>query len=198
MAPLSGKKVLVLGGSSGIGFGVARAALAEGAHVVIASSSSAKLAAAAERLGGGENVQSFVVDVASEDSFEALFAEIGTVEHLVFTVRTNQRPLDSTYTPRRPGVRSLGDCPRCSRTSSCPAQSTSSTCATGVSCVLRVVCTSLIDPRRRARGQVRSEGLRDRVVHLHVRLRRRRPRPALLRHGRRVRRARGDDARAGT
>ena len=37
MASLKGKKVVVIGGSSGIGYAVAEAALAEGASVVIAS-----------------------------------------------------------------------------------------------------------------------------------------------------------------
>ncbi|KAG8678386.1 fusarubin cluster-dehydrogenase, partial [Ceratobasidium sp. 395] len=47
---LHGKKVLIIGGSSGIGFGVAAAALANGASVVIASSSQPKVGAAVERL----------------------------------------------------------------------------------------------------------------------------------------------------
>jgi NAD(P)-dependent dehydrogenase (short-subunit alcohol dehydrogenase family) len=50
MAPLASKSVLVIGGSSGMGFAVAKAALAEGASVVIASSSATKLEAAASKL----------------------------------------------------------------------------------------------------------------------------------------------------
>jgi NAD(P)-dependent dehydrogenase (short-subunit alcohol dehydrogenase family) len=91
MPPLAGKKILIIGGSSGIGFGVAKAALAEGAHVIIASSSATKLEAATERLGGGERVQNHVVDVSSEESFEALFDKIGKVDHLVYTVSVCMR-----------------------------------------------------------------------------------------------------------
>ena len=35
MAPLKGQKIVVVGGSSGIGLGVAKAALEDGAEVVI-------------------------------------------------------------------------------------------------------------------------------------------------------------------
>ncbi|KAG8792846.1 fusarubin cluster-dehydrogenase [Ceratobasidium sp. 428] len=47
---LHGKKVLIIGGSSGIGFGVAAATIAHGASPVIASSSQSKVDAAVERL----------------------------------------------------------------------------------------------------------------------------------------------------
>jgi NAD(P)-dependent dehydrogenase (short-subunit alcohol dehydrogenase family) len=86
MAPIAGKKVLVIGGSSGLGFAVAKAALLEGAHVTIASSNPTKLEAAAKSLGSSDRLQWHVLDVSKEESFEALFAKIGKVEHLVSTV----------------------------------------------------------------------------------------------------------------
>jgi NAD(P)-dependent dehydrogenase (short-subunit alcohol dehydrogenase family) len=86
MAPIVGKKVLVIGGSSGLGFSVAKAALAEGAHVIIASSSLTKLEAAAKRLGNNDRLQWHVLDLSNEESFEALFSDIGKVDHLVLTV----------------------------------------------------------------------------------------------------------------
>lgn len=43
---LEGQRVMVIGGSSGIGLGTAKAAVREGARVVIASRSAEKLAAA--------------------------------------------------------------------------------------------------------------------------------------------------------
>ncbi|MEI4472183.1 SDR family oxidoreductase [Frigidibacter sp. MR17.24] len=49
---LTDHRILVVGGSSGIGFGVAEAALAAGARVTIASRSGDKVAAAVARLGG--------------------------------------------------------------------------------------------------------------------------------------------------
>jgi NAD(P)-dependent dehydrogenase (short-subunit alcohol dehydrogenase family) len=90
MAPIVGKKVLVIGGSSGLGFGVAKAALAEGAHVIIASSSPTKLEAAAKRLGNSDRLQWHVLDLSKEESFEALFSDIGKVDHLVLTVCLEQ------------------------------------------------------------------------------------------------------------
>lgn len=87
MAPLAGKHVLVIGGSSGIGFGVARIALNEGARVTIASSSEAKVRAAVERLGGGDKVAAEVVNAREESEVKALFERVGSIDHLVFTVR---------------------------------------------------------------------------------------------------------------
>jgi hypothetical protein len=132
MAPLAGKKVLVIGGSSGVGFAVAKAALAEGAHVIIASSTAGKLEAAAARLDGGERVQSHVVDVGAEESFEALFAKTGPVAHLVYTVGACTRRRHPAKTRFRPAARFRAAHPLCSRTSSCPAQRPSSTGGTGV------------------------------------------------------------------
>jgi NAD(P)-dependent dehydrogenase (short-subunit alcohol dehydrogenase family) len=88
MAPLANSKVLVIGGSSGIGFGVAKAALAEGATVVIASSSQDKVQAAAARLGNSDKVITDQVDVTSEESVKGLFERVGQLDHLVITVRT--------------------------------------------------------------------------------------------------------------
>ena len=48
---LAGKKVVVVGGSSGIGLATAELAKKSGAEVVIASRSAEKLAAAAGRVG---------------------------------------------------------------------------------------------------------------------------------------------------
>jgi NAD(P)-dependent dehydrogenase (short-subunit alcohol dehydrogenase family) len=86
MAPLIDKKVVIIGGTSGIGFAVAKAVLAEGGHVVIGSSSNDKVAAVAKRLGAGKRVTAEVVDIASEESVKALFEKVGKFDHLVITV----------------------------------------------------------------------------------------------------------------
>lgn len=76
---ITGQEVLVIGGSSGIGFGVARAALAEGAKVTIASRSADKIAAAVERLGQGApepvsgSVSGTVLDTGDVAALESLF-----------------------------------------------------------------------------------------------------------------------------
>lgn len=79
---LDGQRILVIGGSSGIGWAVARAALAEGADVTIASSNAKKMAQAVERLGGGRGEQ---LDVSSEASVAEFFAACGALDHIVFT-----------------------------------------------------------------------------------------------------------------
>lgn len=79
---LEGKHVLVIGGSSGIGFAVAKAAIGEGAQVTIASSNVDKLAGALKRLGGGEGK---LLDVTGEAAVEAFFAGSGPIDHIVFT-----------------------------------------------------------------------------------------------------------------
>jgi hypothetical protein len=86
MAPLLDKKVVIVGGSSGIGFGVAKAVLSEGGHVVICSSNADKVAAAAKRLDAGERVTAEVVDITNESSVNALFEKVGKYDHLVITV----------------------------------------------------------------------------------------------------------------
>ncbi len=81
---LTSKRVVVIGGSSGIGLAVARAALGEGAEVVVASSQAANVDAATMALGPGA-ISGEVVDVRDEASIEALFGRVGAFDHLVFT-----------------------------------------------------------------------------------------------------------------
>ncbi|MCP3063681.1 SDR family oxidoreductase [Myxococcus sp. K38C18041901] len=82
---LEQQHVVVVGGSSGIGLGVARAALAQGASVTLASRSSEKLARAADLLGSPEQVRTCPVDATSEDSVRQLFGALGPVNHVVVT-----------------------------------------------------------------------------------------------------------------
>ena len=80
---LNGQRVVVIGGSSGIGLAVARGALADGAEVVVASSGAARVEAAAAKLGAG--ARGVVVDVTDEASVAAFFEGLGALDHLVFT-----------------------------------------------------------------------------------------------------------------
>ncbi|KDQ15025.1 hypothetical protein BOTBODRAFT_145330 [Botryobasidium botryosum FD-172 SS1] len=84
---LKGKKVVVVGGSSGIGFAVAAAALAHGATVVIASSSEARVENAVKRLGGDANkpVSGIVVDVRDDAKLCAFLDDVGPFDHLAWT-----------------------------------------------------------------------------------------------------------------
>jgi NAD(P)-dependent dehydrogenase (short-subunit alcohol dehydrogenase family) len=82
LMPLEGQSVLVIGGSSGIGFAVAKAALGEGARVTIASSSADKLRDAVGRLGGGEGA---CLDVTDEAAVQSFFDGSGPFDHIAFT-----------------------------------------------------------------------------------------------------------------
>ena len=81
MAKLEGKSVLVIGGSSGIGYATAAGALAEGAKVTIASRSEEKLHAA--RAGLGRKVEARRLDVTSDAGVEAFFKDVPAFDHIV-------------------------------------------------------------------------------------------------------------------
>ena len=78
---LAGKKVVVVGGSSGIGLATAELAKAEGAEVIIASHNAERLNAAAQKLG----VKAIQADVTSDESVAKLFRACGPVDHVVVT-----------------------------------------------------------------------------------------------------------------
>jgi NAD(P)-dependent dehydrogenase (short-subunit alcohol dehydrogenase family) len=77
VSSLSGKTVIVIGGSSGIGAAVAQAAIARGAHVVLAG----------RRLTSGieKGARSEPVDVTDSASLQRLFETVGHFDHLVYT-----------------------------------------------------------------------------------------------------------------
>ncbi len=60
---LQDDKVVIVGGSSGIGLGVAEALLAEGASVTIVGKTSEKLEAARKTLGADDRVTTVAADV---------------------------------------------------------------------------------------------------------------------------------------
>ena len=76
---LAGKKVVVVGGSSGIGLATAELAKAQGAEVIIASRSADKVKAAAAKVGA----TGIVADVTNDDSVVNLFKTCGPVDHVV-------------------------------------------------------------------------------------------------------------------
>ena len=82
-ADLRNKRVVVLGGSSGIGFAVAEQASTQGAAVVIASSNPERVQKAVEKLEG--NAQGHALDLADESAVENFFAKLGAFDHLAFT-----------------------------------------------------------------------------------------------------------------
>ena len=80
---LQDKRVVVLGGSSGIGLAVAYLAAAQGAKVVIASSRAERVHKAVECIG--REVQGHAVDVSNERAVVTFFSKLGPFDHLVFT-----------------------------------------------------------------------------------------------------------------
>lgn len=91
MAALDGERVLIAGGSSGIGLGTAKVALEAGAQVTIAGRSPERLAAAAATLGG--KVETVSLDATSDADVEAYFAKCGTWDHIVTSLGKGGRGL---------------------------------------------------------------------------------------------------------
>ncbi|MFY2561704.1 SDR family oxidoreductase [Corallococcus terminator] len=82
---LEQQHVVVVGGSSGIGFGVARAALEQGASVTLVSRSPEKLARAAALLENPGRVRTYPADATREDAVRQLFEALPPVNHVVVT-----------------------------------------------------------------------------------------------------------------
>jgi NAD(P)-dependent dehydrogenase (short-subunit alcohol dehydrogenase family) len=80
---LKDKRVVIAGGSSGIGFATAAAAAREGAQVIIASRNAERVAAALANLPAGAQGQS--VDFTDEAQVKSWFEKIGPFDHLVYT-----------------------------------------------------------------------------------------------------------------
>jgi NAD(P)-dependent dehydrogenase (short-subunit alcohol dehydrogenase family) len=78
---LAGKKVVVVGGSSGIGLSTAELAKRQGADVVIASRNAERLGAVADKL----KVTAIAADVTDDNSVVNLFKSTGPVDHVVVT-----------------------------------------------------------------------------------------------------------------
>ncbi len=74
------KRIVIIGGSSGMGLATAKAATAAGAQVVIASRSRNKLEKARGAIGG--DTQAMTLDVRDEAAIQAFFDEVGEFDHL--------------------------------------------------------------------------------------------------------------------
>ena len=80
---LTDKRVIILGGSAGIGLATAQAAAAEGAQVIIVSSSQTRLNQALQTLPA--SAQSYCLNLTNEAQLQGFFAQSGDFDHLVFT-----------------------------------------------------------------------------------------------------------------
>lgn len=80
---LEGQRVVVLGGTSGIGLATARSAVARGASVVVTSRSAERVSTAVRELG--DRARGEVADLGNEEETRALFDRVGAIDHLVYT-----------------------------------------------------------------------------------------------------------------
>ncbi len=78
--PLAGKRLVIIGGSSGMGLATAKAAAAQGARMVIAGRSREKLDKAKGEIGGP--VEALTLDISNETQVQAFFAQVGEFDHL--------------------------------------------------------------------------------------------------------------------
>src|SRR3981081_2553620 len=80
---LESERIVILGGTSGLGLAPAERAAADGATVIVASSSAERIDAALERLparAGG-----YTVNVLQPEEIRDLFTRLGSFDHLAFT-----------------------------------------------------------------------------------------------------------------
>lgn len=80
---LSGSRIVVLGGSSGLGLAVAKAASLDGATVVVVSKQQHRIDKALSQLPSTATAEA--VDLADGAAVSAFFAKLGSFNHLVYT-----------------------------------------------------------------------------------------------------------------
>lgn len=87
MKTLENQKVIILGGSSGLGLATAQAAATDGAEVVIVSSNQQRIDKALQTLP--VNSKGFAVSLDKEENIKTFFEMIGNFDHLVYTAGEN-------------------------------------------------------------------------------------------------------------
>ncbi|NEW07401.1 SDR family oxidoreductase [Paenibacillus sp. SYP-B3998] len=78
---LTNQRIVIIGGSSGIGLATAQQALQQGASLIIAGRSQEKLELAKERLAS-DAVEIYQLDNQNEDQLKAFFEHVGEFDHL--------------------------------------------------------------------------------------------------------------------
>jgi NAD(P)-dependent dehydrogenase (short-subunit alcohol dehydrogenase family) len=93
-AKLHNAKILIIGGSSGIGYGVAEASIEHGASVIISSSNLSRVSSAVQKLQSAyPSRAAFICGHACDlgdaktldNNVATLFETVGTVDHIVYT-----------------------------------------------------------------------------------------------------------------
>ncbi len=115
MEQLKGKKVLITGASSGLGFAMAKALISEGAAIVITGRDKEKLATALKELQSfGDTVFAVEMDVRNEASIETAVqwvrTEWGTLDMLVNNAGIGMRTVNRAFlTHPQPFYKVSGD-----------------------------------------------------------------------------------------
>ena len=84
MSSLKGKRIVIIGGSAGIGLKTAKEAAKRGARLVIGGRTVERLKAASEEIGAA--AETHQLDATTEEGLKAFFARIGTFDHLTVLV----------------------------------------------------------------------------------------------------------------
>lgn len=85
---LQNQRVVIIGGSSGIGLATALQAAEAGAHIVIAGRSASRLEEAKEQIAdaasanGNRTVEGYVLDNQDEEQLKSFFNQVGEFDHL--------------------------------------------------------------------------------------------------------------------
>ena len=87
---MNGQRVMIVGGSSGMGLATARAAALEGAQVTIASRSRERVDAALQALP--EGCTGVTIDVRDEEHVAEILERSEEIDHLVFTAGDDFTP----------------------------------------------------------------------------------------------------------
>ncbi|KII85682.1 hypothetical protein PLICRDRAFT_701162 [Plicaturopsis crispa FD-325 SS-3] len=87
---LAGKKAVIIGGSSGMGFGLAKTLYSLGAHVIVSSSNATNVSNAVQRISAapsssGGTVKGIQLEGLDEVNMKAFFEKVGKFDHLVYT-----------------------------------------------------------------------------------------------------------------
>jgi NAD(P)-dependent dehydrogenase (short-subunit alcohol dehydrogenase family) len=82
------QKIVVIGGSSGMGLATAKALVEADARVVIAGRTQEKLDSAREHISG--DVEALKLDFSDEDAVKGLFEQTGKIDHLVVAAAGEQ------------------------------------------------------------------------------------------------------------
>lgn len=100
MSITTNTRVVILGGTSGIGLATAKAAAAAGARVVVASRNPTKVDSALSELPAWS--EGHTVDASSSEELAAFFERVGEFDHFAYTAGDNLVPITlDVYTPQQ-------------------------------------------------------------------------------------------------